>query len=69
MIAEKGVETLSVTELTRRLGICSSAPYRHFADRQDLLVAAAAKAANELALKMEEAVRTYGIAPVPRRVP
>jgi AcrR family transcriptional regulator len=57
LIAEKGVESLSVAELTRRLGVSSSAPYQHFVNRQDLLVAAAVQAARDLAAEMRGEVQ------------
>ena len=57
LIAEKGVDALSVSELTRRLGVSSGAPYRHFPSRQDLLAATAAQTARELAVEMSAAVQ------------
>jgi AcrR family transcriptional regulator len=52
LIAEKGVDALSVSELTRRLGVSSGAPYQHFTSRQDLLAATAAQTGRELAAAM-----------------
>lgn len=44
IVAEKRVEAFSVADAARAAGVSSGAPYRHFADREDLLdhVAAAA---------------------------
>ena len=55
LIAEKGVEALSVAEVTRRLGVSGSAPYQHFPGRDVLLAATAARAGRELAASMESA--------------
>src|SRR6202453_3717069 len=42
VIAERGVRGFSLAEATRRLGVTTAAPYRHFADRDELLAAVAA---------------------------
>jgi len=39
LIAERGVRDFSVAEASRRLGVAGSAPYAHFADRDELLAA------------------------------
>jgi AcrR family transcriptional regulator len=44
VIAERGVRGFSLAEASRRLGVTTAAPYRHFADRDELLAAAAARA-------------------------
>jgi AcrR family transcriptional regulator len=41
LIAERGVQQFSVAELSRRVGVTTAAPYRHFANREDLLAAVA----------------------------
>ena len=43
VIAERGVRGFSLAEATRRLGVTTAAPYRHFADRDELLAAVAAR--------------------------
>ncbi|GAB4167040.1 MAG: TetR/AcrR family transcriptional regulator [Planctomycetota bacterium] len=43
MIAEKGVQAVTVREISKRLGVSHAAPYRHFADRTALLCAVAAE--------------------------
>jgi AcrR family transcriptional regulator len=57
LIAEKGVEALSVAEITRRLGVAGSSPYRHFSSREALLAATAAQTGRQLAKDMKAAVR------------
>jgi len=44
VIADRGVRGFSLAEASRRLGVTTAAPYRHFADRDDLLAAVAARA-------------------------
>ena len=43
MLAERGVDGLSLRELAREVGVSHAAPRRHFADRQALLDALAAQ--------------------------
>jgi AcrR family transcriptional regulator len=43
LIAERGVRGFSLAEASRRLGVSAAAPYRHFADRDDLLAAVAVR--------------------------
>lgn len=40
-IAAHGAQSLSLASLARRAGVAQSAPYRHFADREELLAAVA----------------------------
>jgi AcrR family transcriptional regulator len=49
LINEKGVASFSLAEASRRLGVTVAAPYRHFADRDELLAAVAVRASHELA--------------------
>jgi AcrR family transcriptional regulator len=44
LIGERGVRGFSLTEASRRLGVAGSAPYAHFADRDELLAAVAVRA-------------------------
>jgi AcrR family transcriptional regulator len=39
LIAERGVRNFSLAEASRRLGVAASAPYAHFAGREELLAA------------------------------
>jgi len=43
VISERGVRGFSMAEASRRLGVTTAAPYRHFADREELLAAVAAR--------------------------
>lgn len=59
LIAERGVRGFSLAEVSRRLGVTAAAPYRHFADRDELLAAVAVRAlhafADALAAEMGDA--------------
>jgi AcrR family transcriptional regulator len=44
LIVEQGVRRFSLAELSRRLGVTVAAPYRHFANRDELLAAVAVRA-------------------------
>jgi AcrR family transcriptional regulator len=44
LMGERGVRNFSLAEVSRRLGVAVSAPYAHFADRDDLLAAVAVRA-------------------------
>jgi AcrR family transcriptional regulator len=48
IVAECGVHGFSVAEAARRTGVSPAAPYRHFADRDALLAAAADTIARDL---------------------
>lgn len=48
LVAEHGIAGFTLAEASRRLGVTVGAPYRHFADRETLLAAAAVKAADAL---------------------
>jgi len=41
LISEKNVESVSLRDVARRVGVSHAAPYRHFADKDALLVAVA----------------------------
>ena len=43
LIAERGVHEFSLAEASRRVGVTTAAPYRHFADREELLAAVAVR--------------------------
>jgi len=43
MIAEAGIEGLSLRKLAERAGVSRTAPYHHFQDKNDLLCAIAAE--------------------------
>jgi AcrR family transcriptional regulator len=44
LIAERGVRGFSLAEASRRVGVTTAAPYRHFADRDELLAAVGVRA-------------------------
>lgn len=44
LLAERGVRDFSLAELSRRIGVSVAAPYRHFANRDELLAAVAVRA-------------------------
>lgn len=44
LIAEQGLRGFSLAEASRRVGVSAAAPYRHFADRDELLAAVAVRA-------------------------
>ncbi len=48
LISRDGVATFSIAEACRRLNVSPGAPYRHFADREDLLTAIAIRALKDL---------------------
>lgn len=54
LIAERGVYGFSLAEAARRIGVSSSAPYKHFTDRGELLAAASARAWQELLARSAE---------------
>ena len=41
LVAEKGPKGFTLTEAARRAGVSAAAPYRHFADKAELLAAVA----------------------------
>jgi AcrR family transcriptional regulator len=49
LIAERGVRGFTMAELSRRLGVTVAAPYRHFADRDELLAAVVVRALHAFA--------------------
>jgi AcrR family transcriptional regulator len=57
LIAERGVHGFSLAEATRRLGVTTAAPYRHFADRDDVLAAVAVRALQTFAALLADDAR------------
>jgi AcrR family transcriptional regulator len=66
LIAERGVRDFSLAEASRRLGVTVAAPYRHFADRDELLAAVAVRALETLGDALAGAVT--GSEPPERRL-
>ena len=48
LVAEKGPKGFTLTEAARRAGVSAAAPYRHFADKADLLATVAEQGFREL---------------------
>jgi AcrR family transcriptional regulator len=55
VIAERGVRGFSLAEASRRLGVTTAAPYGHFAGRDALLAAVAARALSVFAAMLGDA--------------
>jgi len=58
VIIERGVRGFSLAEASRRLGVTTAAPYRHFADRDALLAAVATRGVSVFADMLAETVTT-----------
>lgn len=56
LVSENRVETFSVADAARAAGVSSGAPYRHFADRDDLLDHVAAAGFERLAAQSQAAM-------------
>jgi AcrR family transcriptional regulator len=59
LIGENGVHGFTVAEAARRTGVSISAPYRHFADRDELLAACATAACEALQRDFETALAAH----------
>ena len=55
LIAEIGANGFTLREVARRAGVSHNAPYRHFADREELLAAVALQGFRELDQAMLDA--------------
>ncbi|HEY5110846.1 MAG TPA: TetR/AcrR family transcriptional regulator [Acidimicrobiales bacterium] len=60
LIAEKSVSGLSLREVAREMGLVSSALYRYFATREDLLTALILDAYNDLGASVERTDAAFG---------
>jgi AcrR family transcriptional regulator len=63
IVAERGVESLTLSEAARRVGVTHAAVYRHFADKRALLVAVADRGFARLSDVMDAATRSAPPAP------
>lgn len=64
MVAEGGTETVTMRAIGERLGVSRAAPYRHFADKNALLVAVAAEGFARLKIELNAVggnARTRGV--------
>lgn len=52
-LRENGTDTLSLRALARSVGVSQTAPYRHFADKSDLLAALAASGHRRMLAKLD----------------
>lgn len=55
MTEESGLESLSLREIARRIGVTTAAPYHHFKDRQSLLIELAIRGYGELLSHLRQA--------------
>lgn len=62
LVRERGARGFSVSETARRAGVSISAPYRHFADRDAMLAAAALAGFRDLENRFAQlpAIQTFG---------
>ncbi|MEV6702833.1 TetR/AcrR family transcriptional regulator [Streptomyces sp. NPDC051453] len=63
LLKEKGPDGFSLSELARRVGVSTAAPYRHFESREALLGAVAAQGYEELLRRLRKGVKS-GVSPV-----
>jgi AcrR family transcriptional regulator len=59
LIAQEGFGALTLREVARRAGVTHAAPYRHFADKEELLVAVAEEGFRAMAARMKERMARY----------
>ncbi|OBF21416.1 TetR family transcriptional regulator [Mycobacterium kubicae] len=57
LVAEKGPKGFTLTEAARRAGVSAAAPYRHFADRAELLATVAEQGFRDLHAELSAAGR------------
>jgi AcrR family transcriptional regulator len=57
ILVKEGVESLTLREVARRVGVSHAAPYRHFADKNELIVAIADEGFTLLDEKLEETLK------------
>src|SRR5437868_11721362 len=56
LVNESGADALSLREVARRAGVSQTAPYRHFANRRELVSAVAAEGFRDLHSRMVRGV-------------
>ncbi|MCV7074399.1 TetR/AcrR family transcriptional regulator [Mycobacterium szulgai] len=57
LVAEKGPKGFTLTEAARRAGVSAAAPYRHFADKAELLATVAEQGFHDLHTELDAAAR------------
>ena len=67
-LREQGTEDLSLRALARAIGVSQTAPYRHFADKGELLAAMATRGYRDLLATLEDAGRSAGNDPADQLV-
>ncbi len=67
LVAEAGVEAVSVREVARRAGVSPGAPFRHFPHRTALLTAVAEEAMDRLSISVRDALEAAAGEPALRR--
>ena len=55
LVAERGPAGFTLSEAAKRVGVTAAAPYRHFADRNDLMSELARRGFETFALRLEQA--------------
>jgi len=66
LVAERGIEGLTIREVARRVGVTHTAPYRHFDDKMAIVAAMARDGLDMLNAQMEEAMDAAGEDPLQR---
>lgn len=66
IVETEGLDALTMREVARRAGVSSAAPFRHFADRQALVLAVATEALQAFVEHTERAMAEAGDDPVAR---
>jgi AcrR family transcriptional regulator len=66
MIAEEGIDSVTMRTLGERLGVSRTAPYRHFADKEAILAAVAAEGFQRLQECLQEIEARQDLTPLLR---
>jgi AcrR family transcriptional regulator len=53
-VTQKGVQGLSLRAIAQAVGVSPAAPYRHFADKQEMIAAVATRGFEKVALQLEQ---------------
>lgn len=66
LIEEKGVSAFTIREVAKRAGVSHSAPYRHFKDKDDLLLAVAVEGFGMMVKETRKRYESYPDKPLAR---